>query len=88
MLNNEGPTIEWKEYSVSEMCAEKGKQLAVMENKPVRLSQAGRPNLENSYNLMLNEKSTLQNGLYGKIKLLLKTDMGICKRWEGTMASG
>ena len=51
MLNNEGPTIEWKEYSVSEMCAEKGKQLAVMENEPVRLSQAGRPNLENSYNL-------------------------------------
>ena len=51
MLNNEGPTIVWKEYSVSEMCAEKGKQLAVMENKPVRLSQAGRPNLENSYNL-------------------------------------
>ena len=44
--------------------------------------------LENSYNLMLNEKSTLQNGLYGKIKLLLKTDMGLCKRWEGTMASG
>ena len=44
--------------------------------------------LENSYNLMLNEKSTLQNGLYGKVKLLLKTDMGICKRWEGVMASG
>ena len=37
---------------------------------------------------MLNEKSTLQNGLYGKVKLLLKTDMGICKRWEGVMASG
>lgn len=34
-------------------------------------------------------KVPFQNGLYGKIKLLLKTDMGICKRWKnyGTVAN-